>query len=109
MNSKVTVTICGRPYVLVASEDHSDIEAIAAQVDQAMNAVLQQSHVSALDAAVLTAVNAVDAANQSQNKAETLRQQLQDCMEENKRQRQELADTRRELTRLKNSGKKNGK
>jgi cell division protein ZapA len=106
MNNKINVTICSRPYTLIPGDEHTQVEQIAAKVDQAMNAVLQRNHVSALDAAVLTAVNAVDAAEEADKTAETLRSQLQDCMEENKKLRQELADTRRELTRLKNGKKK---
>lgn len=106
MSNKITVTICSRPYTLIPGDESTPVEQIAAKVDQAMNAVLRHNHVSALDAAVLTAVNAVDAAESAQHSVETLRSQLQECMEENKKLRQELADTRRELTRLKNGKKK---
>ena len=56
MKNKITVTIAGRPYTLVTTDDQTGVETAAAQVDQMMTSVLQQSHVSALDAAVLTAV-----------------------------------------------------
>ena len=108
MSENVTVTICGRRYTLVPGENDANLEQIAAQVDEAMTATLRDARVTPLDAAVLTAVNAMDAAVRQQGQMDSIRSQLMESMEEQKRLRQELADTRRELTRLKN-GKKNGK
>ena len=105
MKNKITVTIAGRPYTLVTTDEQAGVEAAAAQVDQMMTSVLQQSHVSALDAAVLTAINAVDSASKENETAQSLRMQLKDCLEESTRLKQELADTRRELTRLKKNRK----
>ena len=105
MKNKITVTIAGRPYTLVTTDEQAGVEAAAAQVDQMMTSVLQQSHVSALDAAVLTAINAVDSASKENETAQSLRMQLKDCLEESTRLKQELADTRRELTRMKKNKK----
>ena len=105
MKNKITVTIAGRPYTLVTTDEQAGVEAAAAQVDQMMTSVLQQSHVSALDAAVLTAINAVDSASKENETAQSLRAQLKDCLEESTRVKQELADSRRELTRLKKNRK----
>lgn len=105
MKNKITVTIAGRPYTLVTTDDQTGVETAAAQVDQMMTSVLQQSHISALDAAVLTAVNAVDSAAKEGETVQSLRTQLKDCLEESTRLKQELADTRRELTRLKKNRK----
>jgi cell division protein ZapA (FtsZ GTPase activity inhibitor) len=40
MNNKINVTICSRPYTLIPGDEHTQVEQIAAKVDQAMNAVL---------------------------------------------------------------------
>lgn len=106
MKSKVTVTIADRPYTLVTTEEQPYVEKVAAQVDALMTSVMKQAKVSALDAAVLTAINAVDSALKEQEAAQALRAQLKDYLEEANRAKQELADARRELSRQKkNSGK----
>lgn len=105
MKSKVTVNIAGSPYTLVTTEDSSYVEEVAAQVGQMMTAVMQQSRVSALDAAVLTAVNAVDSALKEQQVSESLRAQLKDELEEMTKVKNELAEARREIKRLKKSPK----
>ncbi|HIS51819.1 MAG TPA: cell division protein ZapA [Candidatus Onthomonas avicola] len=105
MKSKVTVNIAGSPYTLVTTEDSAYVEEVAAQVGQMMTAVMQQSRVSALDAAVLTAVNAVDSALKEQQVSESLRAQLKDELEEMTKVKNELAEARREIKRLKKSPK----
>lgn len=106
MKRKVTVTIADRPYTLVTTEEEPYVEKVAKQVDELMTSVMEQAKVSALDAAVLTAINAVDSALKEQEAAQALRAQLKDYLEEANQAKQELADTRRELSRQKkNSGK----
>lgn len=106
MKQKVTVIIADRPYTLVTTEEEPYVEKVAKQVDELMTSVMQQAKVSALDAAVLTAINAVDSALKEQEAAQALRAQLKDYLEEANQAKQELADARRELSRQKkNSGK----
>ena len=106
MKSKVTVTIADRPYTLVTTEEQPYVEKVAGQVNELMTSVMKQARVSALDAAVLTAINAVDSAMKEQEAAQALRSQLKDYLEEANRAKQELADARRELSRLKKNGEK---
>lgn len=106
MKSKVTVTIADRPYTLITTEEQPYVEKVAAQVDALMTSVMKQAKVPALDAAVLTAINAVDSALKEQEAAQALRAQLKDYLEEANRAKQELADARRELSRQKKSGGK---
>lgn len=101
MKEKMAVTIAGSTYTLVTTDDPAHVEQVAAQVDQMMTSVIQQAKVSALDAAVLTAINAVDSAVREQQTSQGLRDQMKDNLEENRKLRQELADARREITRLK--------
>ncbi|MCC8129125.1 MAG: cell division protein ZapA [Clostridiales bacterium] len=101
MKEKMNVTIAGSTYTLVTTDDPAHVEQVAAQVDQMMTSVIQQAKVSALDAAVLTAINAVDSAVREQQTSQGLRDQMKDNLEENRKLRQELADARREITRLK--------
>lgn len=105
MKNKIVVTIADRPYTLVSTDDQAYVEEVAAQVDQLMRSVVQQTRLPPLDAAVLTAVNAMDSAIREQQSAQSLRTQLKDCLEESAKLKQELADARREITRLKKGGK----
>ena len=105
MKSKVTVTIADRPYTLVTTEEQPYVEKVAAQVDGLMTSVMKQAKVPALDAAVLTAINAVDSAFKEQEAAQALRAQLKDYLEEATQAKQELAEVKREITRLKKGGK----
>lgn len=106
MKRRVTVTIADRPYTLVTTEEQPYVEKVAVQVDELMTSVMKQAKVSALDAAVLTAINAVDSALKEQEAAQALRAQLKDYLEEANQAKQELADARREIKRLKKNGTK---
>lgn len=106
MKKKITVTIADRPYSFVVTEDENNVEQVAAQVDQMMVSVMKQARVSALDAAVLTAVNALDSALKAKETEDSLRSQIQTEVENTNKLRQELADARREITRLKKNSKK---
>ncbi|MCD8384703.1 MAG: cell division protein ZapA [Clostridiales bacterium] len=108
MKEKMNVTIAGSTYTLVTTDDPAHVEQVAAQVDQMMTSVIQQAKVSALDAAVLTAINAVDSAVREQQTSQGLRDQMKDSLEENRKLRQELADARREITRLKKTPRNSG-
>lgn len=106
MKKKITVTIVGRPYSFVITEDEGNVEQVAAQVDQMMTSVMKQARVSAMDAAILTAVNALDSALKAKEAEDSLRSQIQSEVENANKLRQELADARREITRLKKNSKK---
>ena len=108
MSNKITVTIGGRKYNLIPEDSTADLEALAAQLNKEMAEAMSAARVTPLDAAVLTALNAKESLYQKEQSMEALRRQVQELLEENKRLRQELADTRREVTRAKN-GKKTGK
>lgn len=105
MKSKITVTIADRPYTLITTEETAYVEKVAAQVDGMMTSVMKQARVPALDAAVLTAINAADSAIKEQQVSESLRAQLKDYLEETSKIKQELAEAKRELKRLKKAPK----
>ena len=60
MKNKVTVSIAGQNYTLVASEDAGYMEKVAAHVDAKIQEVLDESKVSLVDGAVLGALNIAD-------------------------------------------------
>ena len=57
MQNRVTVTIDGQEYTLVASEDAAYMKKVAAHVDEKLQEVRQGGKVSSTDAAVLAALN----------------------------------------------------
>lgn len=108
MSKKVSVTICGRRYNLLPEDDTIRLEEISAALDREMSEAMLKQRVTPMDAAVLVALNCKEAACQQEIRMDALRTQIQELVEENRRLRQDLADTRREITRAKN-GKKTGK
>ena len=57
MKNKITVSIAGQTYTLVASEESGYMEKVAAHVDAKIQEVLDESKVSLVDGAVLGALN----------------------------------------------------
>ena len=57
MKNRVTVTIAGQEYTLVAAEDVRYVQRVASHVDAKVQEVLDGAKVSMVDGAVLAAVN----------------------------------------------------
>ena len=60
MANRVTMTICGQDYTLVADESAAYMQKVGALVDQKMTELMDSAHVSRYDAAVLAAINLAD-------------------------------------------------
>jgi len=101
MENRVTVTICGEEYTLMAEESPSYMQKVAALVDAKMNAVMASGRVSRLDAAVLAATNIADELFKQQTSSENLRSQLKGYLDEANKAKAELSECRRELVKLK--------
>ena len=56
MANRITMSICGEDYTLVADESAAYMEKVGALVDEKMTQLQEGAHVSRIDAAVLTAV-----------------------------------------------------
>lgn len=106
MQNKVTVTIDGQEYTLVASEDAAYMKKVAAHVDAKIAEVRQGGKVSSTDAAVLAALNMADEYLKSLDTAENLRSQIKESLEENKKLNMELSEAKRQIFKLQNQGKK---
>ena len=100
MKNRITVSIVGRDYTIVAEEAESYIRKVAAHVDQKMDEIMKESHASLVDAAVLAAMNTSDEYYKAMEAAENLRNQLKDYLDEATRAKQELSEARREVFRL---------
>ena len=106
MQNKVTVTIDGQEYTLVASEDAAYMKKVAAHVDAKIAEVRQGGKVSSTDAAVLAALNMADEYLKSLDTAENLRSQNKESLEESKKLNMELSEAKREIFKLQTQGRK---
>ena len=97
MANRVTMTICGMEYTLVAEEDAAYMEKVGALVDEKITQLQEGAHVSRIDAAVLTAVNLADELCKAQENADNLRRQLKTYLDEASRAKSEAAELRRKL------------
>ena len=93
MANRVTMTICGTEYTLVAEEDAAYMEKVGAMVDGEMRQLMDGAHMSRDNAAVLAAVNLADELCKAQENADNLRRQL----DEASRAKNEAAELRRKL------------
>lgn len=107
MQNRVTVTIAGQEYALVATEDQGYMEKVAQHVDGQIKAVMNGSKASALDGAVLAALNIADQYFKELEAAENLRRQLKDYLEEAAKTKLELSEAKREIFKLQNQKSKN--
>ena len=105
MKNRVTVTIAGQEYTLVATEDQGYVEKVAQHVDAQMKQVLEGARVSLVDGAVLTAVNIADEYFKEVEASENLRRQLNEYLEEATKLKMELSEAKREIFKLQNQKK----
>lgn len=105
MKNRVTVTIAGQEYTLVATEEQGYVEKVAQHVDAQVKEVLADSKASQLDAAILTAVNIADAYFKEVEASENLRRQLKEYLEEATKLKMELSESKREIFKLQNQKK----
>lgn len=102
MSNKVSVTIGGRDFTLVVSEEIGYAQKVAGYVDQKVSEIMEESRVSLTDGALLTALNIADDYFKAAETAENLRRQLREYLEEASRTKMELSDLKRQLARVQN-------
>ena len=105
MANRITVSICGEDYTLVAEESTAYMEQVAALVDKKMKEVIAGVKVGRNDAAVLAAVNLADELLKNQAAAENLRRQVKSYLDEAAQAKSEVSDLKRQLFRAQ-QGKK---
>ena len=94
MANRITMSICGEDYTLVADESAAYMEKVGALVDEKMTQLQEGAHVSRIDAAVLTAVNLADELLKA---AENLRRQLKTYLDEASQAKAEASELKRQL------------
>ena len=100
MANRITVSICGDDYTLMAEESPSYMQKVAAMVDAEMGEIMASGRVGRLDAAVLAAANLADPLLKQQASTENLRSQLKDYLDDANKAKAELSECRRELFKL---------
>lgn len=109
MKNKITVQIAHREYKLVATEDETYIESIATMVDAEMKKMLSGTGLSAVDAAVMAAVNIADQLLKEKATSENLRHQIKDRYEEAAALQLEVSTLKQENFKLSSGAKTGGK
>ena len=105
MKNKVTVSIAGQEYTMVAVEDESYVRKVAAHVDGQVREVLDQGRLSIADSAVLAAMNIADQYFRAVAANENLRRQIKEGLEESAKLKSELSECKREIFKLQNNRK----
>ena len=105
MANRITVSICGEDYTLVAEESTAYMEQVAALVDKKMKEVIAGVKLGRNDAAVLAAVNLADELLKNEQSAENLRRQVKSYLDEAAQAKSEVSDLKRQLFRAQ-QGKK---
>ena len=83
MKQKITVSIAGQEYTMVAEEDEAYVQRCAAMVDSQVREVMGGARLGLSDAAVLAAMNIADQFYREQDASENLRRQIKDGLDEN--------------------------
>ncbi len=100
MENRITVSICGSEYTLMAEETPSYMQKVASLVDAKMSGIMASGRVSRMDAAVLAATNLADDLLKQQAAAENLRGQLKGYLDEANKAKSELSESKREIFKL---------
>ena len=100
MQNRVTVTVGGLKYTLLATEGEDYVHRVAAYVNEKLKATAAQGGISQMDSAILTAINIADDRFKEQEASENLRRQIKDLLEENAKLKAELSESKREIFKL---------
>ncbi len=100
MQNRVTVTVGGLQYTLLAVEDENYVHRVAAYVNEKLKETIKAGGGSRMDCAVLTAINIADERFKEQETAIDLRRQIKDLLEENAKLKSDLSESKREIFKL---------
>lgn len=100
MANRVTMSICGQDYTLVAEESAAYMEKVGNVVGAKMTELMAAAHVSRNDAAVLAAINLADELFKAQDGAENLRRQVKTYLDEASAAKNEVSELKRQLFKL---------
>ncbi len=88
--TRITLRINGKDYNLTSSDSEEYVRRVGAYVDRKITELGMAARMSAMDLAVLTAVNLADDLMKSHDEINRLRRELDEAHEENERLAREL-------------------
>ena len=100
MQIRVTVFIGGRSYVILTEESEEYTLKIASLVNEKLEEQKQTFRVSETDAAVMAALVLADELNKAREATNNALNQIQGYLEDATKARAEIAELKRELSRL---------
>lgn len=100
MQNRVTVTVGGLKYTLLAVEDENYVHRVAAYVNEKLKETGRAGGTSQMDCAILTAINIADERFKEQEASVDLRRQIKELLEENAKLKTELSESKREIFKL---------
>ena len=99
--SKVRLTICGVDLVIMSEKPQAYIEELGTELNGTMSGMLKNSgRISATQAALLCALDAMDAAREANITSEKLRASMQDYLTDSSRLRIEAEHSRNEAEKM---------
>jgi len=104
VKTRVTVQVAGNDYTLLSDEPEEYVQKIAEEINQAIADTMASSRLSVSHAAILAALNIADKANDAVESCIHLREQVKLYLDEATTLKHDLAEARREISRLR--GKK---
>ena len=99
--NRITVTIAGREYNLTSTDSEEHVLRVAEYVNEKIREGAGDSKDFTMAGAVLSALNIADEYLKNRDIVDGLRQQVKDILEDSSKTRAELAECRRELSRIK--------
>ena len=100
--NKVRLSLFGTDYIITSDEEESYVRRIGDEVEKRITANMQQNtRISVLMSAVLTALDYCDEAKKANQSADNLRSQIKDYLEESAKARMEAGEARREIENMK--------
>lgn len=100
MKNRVTVTIGGQQYTLLAAEEDGYVQKVADYVDGKLKETMAGGKMAMVDGAVLAALNIADERYKEQQNGENLRRQIKELLEESAKLKMELSECKREIFKL---------
>ena len=100
MQNRVTVTVGGLKYTLLATEGEDYVHRVADYVNDKLKETTGRGGISQMDGAILTAINIADDRFKEQEASENLRRQIKELLEENSKLKLELSEAKREIFKL---------
>lgn len=100
MQNRVTVTVGGQNYTLLAVEGEEYVRQVAALVNDKLNETAANGKLAQVDCAILAAMNLADEKLKEKEAAENLRRQIKELLEESAKLKMELSEAKREIFKL---------